>query len=399
MRLANRHIAKRLFLLLAGTVFSHALFAQGGPTPGAEFPMIRTEHFEIRAAPEDARILALQMEGRFAEFNRVFRFFPGQLTGPLRVRAFRDRAQYESYVAERIEGEVPPGAVYLHFAQAELRELVIHLGNEAGALPFQSFIQFLRAFVPSPPVWIRDGFGVHFATLDIDDEGRPTHRENLAWLDAVKAMRELPTPEAIMRTLAPESVENFPGLAWSLVSFFINSGNENYLRSLTESFMMLSYTNTAEENVTAVVNRIAMWNDMGLMARDHLAYLGSRSSFIELIAEGQAAYIGGRPAEAEEIFRRALRIRADHYAAWYYLGLLAYNAGNTVAAERYYRMALSFGADTASVLYALALNAAVAGRTAEAIELLRQSAELAPERFGGRAAVMIYRLDNIRERR
>ncbi|MCL2191119.1 MAG: tetratricopeptide repeat protein [Treponema sp.] len=395
MGFANRRFIG-WFLFLAGAVLPHTAFAN--PEGEAGFQVFRTEHFEIRALPEDAMVLAAQMEGRFAAYNRVFRFNPGTLAGPLRIRAFRDGEQYESYVAARIEGGVPPGAVYLHFAQPEMRELVIHLGNEAETLPFQAFIQFLRAFVPNPPVWIRDGFGVHFATLGFDAEGRPVHAENLAWLDAVKATRELPTPEAIMRTLAPETVENFPGLAWSLVSFFLNSGNDNYLRSLTEGFMVLSYANTAEENAAAVFNRIAMWNDMGAMARDHLLYLGSRDSFVGLIAEGQAAYIGGRPAEAEAIFRRALGIRNDHYAAWYYLGLLAYNAGDTETAERYYRIALGFGADNASILYALALNAATAGRTAEAIELLRQTAELDPGRFAERASILILRLDGIRER-
>ncbi|MCL2192517.1 MAG: hypothetical protein FWB78_03870 [Treponema sp.] len=385
------------FLFLASAVFTHAIFAQSAPEVG--FPVLRTEHFEIHAAPGDAEILARQMEGRFAAYNQVFRFNPERLARPLRVRAFRDREQYERYVAARIEGPVPPGAVYLHFAQAELRELVIHLGNESSTLPFQAFIQFLRAFVPNPPAWIRDGFGVHFATLGFDSEGELTHRENLIWLDAVKAMPELPSPESIMRTLTPETMENFPGLAWSLVSFFLNSSNENYLRSLAEGFMMLSYPNTVEENIAGVVSRITMWNDMGDLARDHLEYLYSRNSFIDLIAKGQAAYIGGRPAEAAAIFRSALEIRSDHYAPWYYLGLMAYNAGDTVTAERYYRIALSFGADNASILFAMALNAATAGRTDEAIALLRQTAVLAPDRFGERTERLIEQLDNIRERR
>ena len=392
-----RRSARWLFLFFAAVVLARAIPAQSPPE--GEFRILRTEHFEIHAAEEDALILALQMEGRFAAYNRVFRFNPGSLSGPLRVRAFRSREGYESHVAARVDGAVPPGAVYLHFAQADLRELVIHMGNESGALPFQAFIQFLRAFVPNPPLWIRDGFGVHFATLGFDTEGELAHRENLAWLDAVKAMPEPPGPEAIMRTLAPETMENFPGLAWSLVSFFLNSGNETYLRSLSEGFMMLSYRNTIVENTEAVASRIALWNDMDVMARDHLAYLATRNSFVDLIAAGQAAYIGGRPDEAEAIFRSALYIRSDHYAPWYYLGLMAYNAGDTEAAERYYRIALNFGADNASVLYALALNAATAGRTEEALELLRQTAELAPERFGERAQTLIDQLDNIRVRR
>ena len=389
-----------LVLLVMGAVFArHPVLAQQGG------PMLRTAHFAIYAdpadvSPGDAQVLARQMEGRFVEYNLVFRFDPERLAHPLRVRVFRDRGRYESHVGARIEGAVPPGAVYLHFAQAELRELVIHLGNEADALPFQAFIQFLRAFVPDPPAWIRDGFGVHFATLTLDADGAPTHRENIAWLDAVKAMRErLPSPEAIMRTASPASVDNFPGVAWSLVSFFLNSGNENYRRSLTESFMMLSYANTAEQNAAAVIGRIAMWNNLYDIARDHLNYLYGRRSFSELVAYGQSAYITGRPAVARAVFHMAREIRPDHYAPWYYLGLLAFNDGDTETAERYYRMALSLGADTASVLYAMALNAATtATGMDEAIELLRQAAGIAPDRFGERADDLIRQLERIRER-
>ena len=401
-----RHgFAVRLLFLALVAFVQHAVFAQQGIDSESRggFPMQRTAHFDIRIDPldvsqQEAQALGLQMEGRLAVYNQIFRFDTGRLAMPLRVRAFRSRELYESHVGSRLSGEVPPGAVYLHFAQAELRELVIHLGNEGDALPFQAFIQFLRAFVPNPPAWIRDGFAVHFATLGFDEGGEPTHRENLVWLDAIRGMRELPSPASIMRTAAPASVENFPGLAWSLVSFFLNSGNENYLRSLTESFVMLSYANTAEENAIAVANRIEMWNDMDEMAIDHLNYLNSLRSFSEVIAEGQAAYGASRTAEAEAAFRRALEIRPDHYVPWYYLGLLAYNTGDTETAERYYRIALYLGGDTASMLYALALNAATAGRTDEAVELLLEIAAIAPDRFGERARTLIAQLENIRGR-
>ena len=389
-------------LLLAGAFFARLpAHADGGANGEGGGPAsLRTEHFEIiaylgDASPEDAQALALQMEARFAAHNRVFRFDARRLAAPLRVRAFRDAQRYEEYVASRLDGEAPPGAVYLHFAQAEMRELVIHLGGEADALPFQAFIQFLRAFVPNPPVWMRDGFGVHFAALGISAEGLPLHRENLVWLDAVKGMGELPPPEAIMAAGAPAELENFPGLAWALVSFFLNSGNENYLRSLTESFMVLSYAAGADENAAAAAGRIAMWNDMGEMTVAFRAYVGSRRSFGELVEEGQAAYIEGRAQGAEEAFRRALEIRPDHYAPWYYLGLIAFNAGDTEAAQRYYRAALELGADEAAVTYALALNAATAGRIGEAIGLLRRAAELSPARFGERAEALIGQLEGI----
>ncbi|MCL2600612.1 MAG: tetratricopeptide repeat protein [Treponema sp.] len=392
-------------MFLAGAVFTQQGIAKETDGEYSD-TVVRTEHFEIHldsgVCPTDARTLALEMEGRFAAYNQIFRFDVRRLDGPLRVRAFGNRQRYESYVGSRLGGDVPPGAVYLHFAQTEMRELVIHLGSEAEILPFQAFIQFLRAFIPNPPVWVRDGFAIHFATLDfvVDGEGKgtPVHRENLVWLDVIRGIPELPSPETIMQTTSPASVDNFPGLAWSLVSFFLNSGNDNYRRSLTESFMMLSYRNSTEENTAAMVSRIAMWNSMGDIARDHRIYLDSLSSFSELIAAGQYAYNAGRAADAEAAFRGALEIRPDHYAPWYYLGLLAYNDNNTEAAERYYRIALGFGADTASVLYALALNAAIAGRTAEAMELLRQASATAPDRFGERAEILIEQLESIRVR-
>ena len=385
-------------------VFALAAFAPGGAAAD-DATVVRTAHFEIRAAApisgEEAQALAMRMEGRFMEYNRVFRFDPERLSGPLRVTAFRHGAEYESHVGERLGGAAPPGAVYLHFAQAELRELVIHLGDDGPyleeALPFQAFIQFLRAFVPNPPLWIRDGFAIHFATLGFCPEGTARHRPNLVWLDAVKAMRpEIPPPEAVMRALVPDPPGNFPGLAWSLVSFFLNSGNEDYLRSFVESFMVMAYANTAEENTMAVANRIAQWNDMGELAGAHLAYIDSHRSFTRLVADGQEAYGAGMTARAQELFRAALEIRPYHYAPWYYLGLLAYNAGDTETAERYYRMALGFGADPASILYALALNAATADRIGDAVELLRRAAQAAPDRFGERAEYLIGRLESIR---
>ena len=198
-----------------------------------------------------------------------------------------------------------------------------------------------------------------------------------------------------MRALSPAEVENFPGLAWSLVSFFLNSGNDGYLRSLNESFMTLTYANTVEANTAAVFARITAWNDVAAIAGDHLIYVNSRRSFSRLVAEGQSAYAENRTEEAKAAFRGALEIRPDHYAPWYYLGLMAFNAGDTETAERYYRIALDFGADVASILYAMALNAATADRTDEAVELLRRTAEIAPDRFGERAETLIAQLENI----
>jgi len=374
---------------------------------GAETSVLRHGHFEMRAdlsevSVADVMILANIMEGRFAEHNRVFRFDPATLSGPLRVSVFGDPGGYESHVASLADGEVPPGAVYLHFASEDLRELAVLLGSgEAGipeALPFQAFIQFLRAFVPNPPAWIRDGFAVHFATLDFDSEGTPFHPENLAWLDQVKSMPKIPSPGELMRTTDPEATENFPGLAWSLVSFFLASGGD-YLRSLAESFITLSPANGAEENTAAVADRIAMWHDMDALAADYETFLGSRKSFSELVDEGRRYYGEGMADEAKAAFEAAVGIRPWHHVPFYYLGLLAYNRGDTDEAETFYLKALGLGADEAAVTYAIAINAATAGRIDDALGLLEHLAGLSPERFGERAGNLSELLRGPGERR
>ena len=390
--------AGRLLFLFA------VLAAAGGRAAWAETSVLKTDHFEIRAdlsevSAEAVSRLALVMEGRFAEHNRIFRFDPARLPGPLVVSVFGDPDRYENHVASLTDGDVPPGAAYLHFARPEPRELAVRLGGwETGtpeALPFQAFIQFLRAFVPNPPAWMRDGFGAYFATLDFNTEGEPVRRENLAWLDQVKSMAEIPTPDEIMRAADSGESENFSGLAWSLVSFFLESGDGDYLRSLTESFMALSGSKSAGENAAAVADRVAMWHDMDALAADHAAFLKSRMSFSDLVDEGRRQYGNGMPDGAEAAFRAALEIRPDHHVPFYYLGLLAYNRGDTETAEIFYNRALELGADAAAVTYAIALNAATAGRLDEARGLLARSADMAPDRFGERAADLSDLLDEL----
>ena len=360
-----------------------------------DLPVTRTDHYELRCDAADARALGRQMEQRFTVYDRLFRFEIAKAALPLKVKTFRDQKRYDDYVAARLE-TIQPGAAYLHHVQPELRELVIHTGSENRALPFQAFLQFLRAFIPNPPPWIRDGFAVYFATVEFDTavDGGLIYDENLAWLDLVKSMKELPPAAALMAANAPEKIANFQPLAWSLVSFFVNSGKGGYLRSLMEGLMLLSLTNSAEENAEAIINRIAAWNNMNELNADYRAYIKSRKSFSELMDEGQDAYVKAMPQKAEAAFRSAMELMPRHYAPWYYLGLLAYDAGDTKTAEQNYQKALRLGADPAPLLYALGLNAAAAGKKKEAVELLRRSAEADPENYRENAEELIRQLEN-----
>jgi hypothetical protein len=342
----------------------------------------------------DGEAVSREMERRFEVYNRLFRFDPAAGSLPLLVRVYRNKNSYDSYISARLGGP-RTGAVYLHYLQSDRRELVVHRGSpdENRTLPYQAFVQFLRAFVPYPPSWMREGFAIYFSTLTADEAGELKYTENLSWLDTVKNMGPgALSPEAVLLADQRGFPPDFQSLSWALVSFFLGGGKEEYFRTMTESFLLLSGTANAAENSSVVMNRIARWNPPDELTRDFTSYLDSRKTFTELIEDGRRAYAARDSLGAETSFLSALDQKPNHYAPHYYLGLLAYEEGAYDTAEEYYRSALEYGADEALVSYALGVNAASAGKTREAIDYLRRAAAVSPERYGEKSESLIRRL-------
>ncbi|MDR1107899.1 MAG: hypothetical protein LBL19_02570 [Spirochaetaceae bacterium] len=343
----------------------------------------------------DADLLAREMEQRFNEYNRLFRFNGKRLKSPLVVRAFENRDVYNAYVSSRL-GRTREGAVYLHYSQPEKRELVILRGSaeEEWTLAHQAFIQFFRAFVSSPPSWMQEGFAIYFNTLGFDRaEGKLIYEENLSWLDPVKKLGpSLPPLDTILLADVRGVPENFQGLSWALVSFFLNSGNQDYFRTLIESFLLLSDSAAAAVNSETVMSRLTLWSTINALQTECQNYLAGRKTFAQLIDEGQKAYTDKDYAVAELAFFGAREQRPGHYAPYYYLGLVAFEEKNYELAEGYYRTARQYGADEALVQYARGLNAAAWGRNAEAINYLREAARLSPQRYQERAETLISTL-------
>jgi hypothetical protein len=381
---------------LCAAALSAALLCSAFAQEAAGAARVSSEHYEVAADSGgiDAALLSQELESRFALYNRIFHFNSLGVRFPLKVRAFRDQAAYDDYVRLRLNG-TRPGAVYLHYSQPEQRELVLHRGGpeEERMFPHQAFIQYLRAFIPSPPAWLREGFAIYFNTLTFDpaattapalpgralSAGALAYEENLAWLELVKGLgSNAPSLEALLRADmdgTPEPAEYFPSLAWSLVSFFMNAEKDYYYtRILFESFMVLSPTASAAANAEAMLNHILSWTDQAALARDYKTYIDSRKTFAELLAEGRQAYQNRESSRAEAAFLSAHRQKPAHYAPYYYLGLLAYEARNFDQAEQYYRSALQYGGGVSLVSYARGVNAAAAGRTADAAAFLQAAA-------------------------
>ncbi|MDR2135583.1 MAG: hypothetical protein LBO76_03105 [Treponema sp.] len=382
----------RRFLYLALTLA--ALFA--GAYPGfGQVPPDAGHYRIIGDDPAAAERITKDLEGRFAIYTRLFRFDPRLLAAPLNVRLFGDTAAYNDYLIGRL-GAGSAGALYLHYRQPDRRELVIDYGAEwERSLPYQSFVQYLRAFIPSPPPWIEEGFSIYFSTLSIEG-GETAYAENLSWLERVKELPIPPVRDILLLgtqdTGAALSREDYSALSWALVSFFLNSGNEDYIRSLLECFMLLSPGAGLLENTVAVARRFEDWNGFETLDRDYRSYISARKTFPELMNEGRQAYGEGDFNRAEPAFAGAAVLRPGHYAPHYYLGLIAYGRGDWGGAEQHYNRSLELGGDSALIYYALGLNAAAAEQGGRAAEFLRRAADADPARYREKANALLRRL-------
>ncbi|MDR2150203.1 MAG: hypothetical protein LBO67_05210 [Spirochaetaceae bacterium] len=365
--------------------------------------MVLSDHYQVESyiSQEDATLLSQELESRFVMYNQLFRFVPKGAKTTLRVTAFDSKEAYDTYLTAKLAGSHPDGAVYLHYSQENLRELLINRGTDAEMrlLPNQAFIQYLRAFVPYPPTWFNKGFSLYYYTLSYDpvragtDSSTPgplVFEENLTLLESVRSMvNSMPSLKTLLLDGSPS-----PELSWALVSFFLKSGNTDYLRTLTECFMILDKSASTQENTEKVLERIAQYTDWDAFERDFKVYINSRKTFNELINEGLRAYGEHDLIRAKNAFVAARDQQPAHYVPYYYLGLLAYDAKEFDAAREHYETSFikSGGTDTAMIALALGFNMAAAGRNSEAIVWLQKAAAIDPEQYTTRVNDLIRRL-------
>jgi hypothetical protein len=400
---------KHFFVFMFLTVFLFSVFPQSGGSDQAGNPAgnpdsEREAVFETKSGlyylisdrgQNDSLALIKELETRFRFFNRIFHYDPSRLEDIYRVRVFADEESYNAYVKSRL-GIIKPGAVYLHYALREKRELVINRGSpdEKKALPREAFIQFFRGFVSDPPSWMREGFAVYFSGLRYDDVLEDLeYTENLSWLGSVKEMgKKAPSPEQVFFADILGRPDNFQGAAWALVSFFMNAEDEEYRRILGEVLLTLSSRASAEDNSEYAARHITTWIDFDKLRGDYEAYLANKKTYNETIKSGKDAYLARDYPAAGLYFSSALDMRPDHYAPYYYLGLLSYQNGDHEKAADYYKLSLKKGANAALISYALGVNAAAAGKKEEAIACLEQAASVNPASYRGKADALIKSL-------
>jgi hypothetical protein len=352
---------------------------------------------------ERAAALDAQLEALFDLYSSVFHFDQSSLGIKLRVREFKDKAGFDAYL-NQVAGQTKDDFVYLHYASLERSELVLFgkAGDEAEAsLAHQAYVQYLKAFIKNPPLWLRDGFSVYFESARWDPKAKSmAFPENVAWLETAKALREkkglLPIEKLISLSAeeAKAGVDVFYPEAWAFASFLVNAEDKSYNRLFWDSLSALHRDSSLAENQAAVSKLFASWTGFDKAELAFGAYLDGKKTFSDLVTEGVASYGSKNYSAASASFEAAARLNASSYIPLYYMGLIAYANGDYSLAEYDYKSALALGCDAGTANYALGVNAIALNKPEEAKAYLQAARTASPERYGAKADELLKRLGN-----
>ena len=373
--------------VIVGLVFLFAAFALPAETP--TIYEAESAHYRVfsEISEKDSQDTAKTLDALFNFYNSFFHFESAALKTKLKVRILTGKKRYDEYLT-RVLGQTREDFIYLHYADQEKCELVAYAADAPAfqeSLNHQAMIQFIRAFIPQPPLWMREGFAIFFEKTTYDPStAQAVYKENLAWLDTLKGLQEkggngglLGLKEMLGMTVekAKEKINVFYPQAWGMASFLVNAPDKEYNRILWDSLSALKAEADLEQNVGAVYQKSFKWYDEARLSGDFLQYLAARKSFRTLVQEGIDHYSKNELDRSEESFIGASEIEEDSYIPYYYLGLVNYGRKNYSVAEHYYKQALECGAQPSLVYYALGVNSFAGNRLEDAQTYLKMTKE------------------------
>ncbi len=349
---------------------------------------------------DSADSLVRHLEALFSLYDGFFRYDPADLKAKLNVREFKDKAGFDVYM-NQVVGQTKDDFVYLHYPSPERSELLIFTKDEpdfSASLAHQAFVQFIKAFIPNPPLWLREGAAVCFESAKWDDKtGKLDFPENLAWLETVKSLKDrsllLPFDKllSIGQDEARADLDVFYPQAWAFVSFLLNSDDKSYNRLLWDSVAALRKDASLDDNQNAVAKIVSTW--YGTDARQGLRRLPRRAEDLPRARRPRRAQIrrqvmgrchrrlhAGRVDERGELCARVLprphRLRPESFDS----------------ADAHYKQALALGCDPAITNYALGVNAYAQNRLDDAKSFLKIAKDDAPDRYGDKVDSLIAKI-------
>jgi len=361
----------RLSVVIVFCFSALALYAQSVEPAVFDY---ESDYYQIHSyvSREHAREIGTRLDAYIRHFYQLFRFTLDELDYKLRVRIFRFQDDYLSYlvpfIGEPVRGETRQNYVYLHNNNPAQSELVGVMGEDNAlgrSFTHQSFIQVLRAFVHNPPLWLREGFAIHFENIQYD-QGIIEHDGNLSWLETLKdiLLNDRRDEALSLRSLlfidldaARENIDVFYPQSWGIVHFLMNTDIRDYNRIIWDAIHSLSADVSLQENSRVVYDNTFQWINTDEFMHSMREFYNGIKTRTEFIEAGVSDYEQGAFESAAENFMRAIDRQDDSYIPYYYLGLMQYDQQNYDAAESYYMQAVTKGQQDALVYYALGVNA------------------------------------------
>lgn len=364
-----------------------------------------SDYYQVRSQVdiENAREIGSRLDAYIRYFTDLFHFDLDDLEYKLGVRVFGDQEAYTSYLTTLID-ESREDFVYLHNSNPERSELVGAITDSSGldqSFTHQAFIQFLRAFINNPPLWLREGFAIYFEDIQFDS-GQIIPGNDSSWLIT---LREILTGDRSAEALslqnlllidlptAKEEIEVFYPQSWGIVYYLLNTDVKEHRRIIWDAINSLDPDADLATNSRDIFQKTFQWVDIDDFQQNSNGYFEALKTPRELIEAGVNDYELGDFESATANLLKSIERQNDNYIPYYYLGLIDYNQSNNESARAYYMQAIEKGQDDALVYYALGLNAFTDKQYDEAIEYFDTAVELDPEKFTERVKDIRARIE------
>lgn len=378
-------------------------------TGTAETVQFTSDHYRVYSneGQEKAEAIAKKAEACMALYNSIFHFDLTKLKVKLKIKIYATKAGFDDYI-KRFVPETKNDFVYIHYSDLAKCELVgFEKKSEAEfnqALLHQGFVQFLKAYVTNPPVWLQEGMAAYFEQAEYkEDLGTFTQAGELVWLETLKKIIKttpdstfLPLTEflTIDKTTALSEINVFYPEAWGLVYFLLKSPDSNINRILWDSLSVLDPSLSVLENSKRVEDKAFGWLGTAKVEADYKKFILSMKTFPDLVTEGVNYYSNNELEKAKQSFSQALERDTTNYIPYYYLGLINYSQKDYLTADTYYNKALELGAPTALIYYALGVNAFADNNYEQAVSHLKEAEKLDPDNYKEKVDELLQRIKN-----
>ncbi len=392
-----------VFIISVGVVFS--VFPD---TSNTKFYIVESTHYKVYSDKSNtfAKRIAEKMEACFTIYNNLLHFDTSYLPTKLRVKIFKDKKSFDNYL-KKLLNQTREDFVYIHYYDLEKSELVgFNKKNPKdfdSSLLHQGFIQFIKAFIPDAPIWLREGTAAYLENSHYNQKTKKFEwKPNLDWLDTLKGIIRgengqslIPLNKLLLMT-KEEAIKNiniFYPEAWGLVHFLINSNNKEYNRIYWDSLSALRGDLNVEQNSERIIKRAFSWVKSDKLLNDFTTYIMSLKTFYDYVKEGVNYYNKNELKKAEESFKNAASLEPDNHIPYYYLGLTYYTEKQYEKARQYYQKAEALGTDKGLINYALGVNAFASNKFDEAVKYLKKAKEIDEKTYGAKVDSLLKRIE------